>query len=297
MRTLIAGRKKFRRMPHRNFSNYNALFADKSEKSDKTDKLDNPENLNNTEKVTPINSNIISTNATFTTPNTTPNTTSNANSITNQNPPPISGITIQSIETDNTQEKENGLKWLFGAILFGILVGSLSAIKFDGQHLFSFYWLGGGFESFVEPTLMSFGEIFKSAFLQAFAILTITFLSGFSAISQPVSVLGLVFRGFSIGGSIAVTYAQNTQNGIFLTATLIIPYALLSGAILALGARESIRQSNLFARITFKGNSTESTEKGEKIDVKAYFLKFSVILTLLLLATLFQSVLQLLVIQ
>jgi hypothetical protein len=174
------------------------------------------------------------------------------------------------------------LSTLLFIILFGTFIGSLAASRSGNIELFGHYWVNGGFLP---------SEGFATAFTQALysSVLTlfVLMLCGFCAVSQPLILAALLLRGFSIGAGISVTYIEHSTKGIFLTAILIVPFALMSSAVLVLAARESLRSSCILAKFAFKNNSTQ-------FDTKLYRTKFSVLFVLLLISILIQGSLSLL---
>lgn len=123
--------------------------------------------------------------------------------------------------------------------------------------------------------------VFKDAFMNTFIILLVLMFSGFSAVSQPLELSVLIYRGFVLGISFSYTYALYALKGFFICILMILPHALVTSVILVLAVRESIRMSTAVAVSSFKGDA----DLIECPSVKMYFVKFIVLLIFLVLSS------------
>lgn len=181
------------------------------------------------------------------------------------------------------QNKETiSFKMLMVVIVIGIFIGSLAVSRAEDTVVIKRF-LGG-----VLPS-ESFAQMFSEGLIFVGSCLIMLMLCGFCAVGQAFTLLTLLVRGFTIGAGISITYLTYGAKGVTMTAVLIAPAALMTCAVLMLGARESIRQSNIISKFTFKRDPDP-----KQADVKLYFLKFAVLVVLLLIALLLQSVLVLL---
>lgn len=177
--------------------------------------------------------------------------------------------------------KENtkfNLSTLLFVVLVGTFIGSLAASRSGNIDIFSHYLVNGGFLA----DNHNFFSGFTNALYSSALTLIVLMFCGFCAISQPIIFLTLLSRGFSLGAGIATTYLKYDTRGVFLTVTLILPFALMSSAVIVLAARESFSLSKIFADFAFK-----STQ--QKLEIKLYFIKFAVLFVLMLIAVIIQG--------
>lgn len=180
------------------------------------------------------------------------------------------------------QKETLGFKTLMTVVLIGIFIGSLAVRGAGNTEIFKHFLEG------ILPS-ESFGKTFSGGLTFTGLCLITLMLCGFCAVGQFFAVLTLLVRGFTIGAGISITYLTLGAEGIAVTAVMIVPAALMTCAVLMLGARESIRQSNIISKFTFK-----HCPDIKPADVKLYFLKFAVLVILMLTALLLQGLIVLL---
>lgn len=160
----------------------------------------------------------------------------------------------------------------------GIIAGSFTAVFCDflkasplaGQYI---YPLLSGI------TLL---EIFKNTFLSVSALLGVIFCTGFFAVGQPLSVAMLIYRGFGIGFSSALTYMAFGKSGVYISLIFIAPKILATSVIIMLAVRESLRLSNIIYGYIFREACQENMGKY----IKLYCIKFIVLILFVLLTAL-----------
>ncbi|MDR0919749.1 MAG: hypothetical protein LBM93_11000 [Oscillospiraceae bacterium] len=181
---------------------------------------------------------------------------------------------------EKTEKRELfNLSRLLFIILFGAFIGSLAASRAENTEIFTQYWVNGGFLLQDHTFINGFTQALYSSVFTLFVLM----LCGFCAVSQPLVLLTLLVRGFSLGAGICVTYLERETGGLFLTAVAIVPFGLLSSAVLVLAAREAIRSANIFIDFAFRFGD-------KRPDIKLYFLKFTILLILLMITILLQGV-------
>lgn len=121
--------------------------------------------------------------------------------------------------------------------------------------------------------------IFLNALTSSAVFLLISFVSGLSAVGQPVS-LGLLFiRGLGFGSYTGYLYLTQGMQGVLYAVLMILPGMLLSVIALTLSCREAFRLSN---RILFSFLRDSVTLKREMLTL---YLKKHVILFAMLAAS------------
>ncbi len=116
-------------------------------------------------------------------------------------------------------------------------------------------------------------EVFSNTFMSLFFFVLTAFLSGMSAIGQPVGILLLLYRGFGIGISTMSLYCQKGLSAVPAVVTLVLPKAIFSSAVSVLAVRELLRLSCRVMKFVTSGESTVSEEKSFRL----YCVKFAVL--------------------
>jgi len=125
-------------------------------------------------------------------------------------------------------------------------------------------------------------EIIKNTFISVCAILGVIFCTGFFAVGQPLSVAALIYRGFGIGFSSALTYITFGKSGIYISIIFIVPKILATSVIIMLAVRESMRLSNIIYGYIFRESCQENMGKY----IRLYCIKFIVLIFFVLLTAL-----------
>lgn len=195
-----------------------------------------------------------------------------------------SRTSVTEIEQNNNKKKISILL-LFGVILLGTLIGTITFSAMPDNQVFNSDILNNGFMK--HTTSMSVFEAFLSSFKNTAVFIAMLFLFGLCAVSQPAEVFILFYRGMALGISISSTYYAYGFKGLPMALLMILPHAVLSSVILILAVRESVKLSNIFAGFAF------SDKKNNEFNpqVKLYFIKYVVLLVLLVLSSLLDSVL------
>lgn len=110
-------------------------------------------------------------------------------------------------------------------------------------------------------------------------LLIAAFLTGFFALGQPFGCLIMLFRGFGIGASGAMMYALHGGKAVFGMLVFVLPKALLSIFVCALGVREMMRASSY----TLSGWLPDGLNEQEKTDLRLYCIKFIVLIIISLI--------------
>jgi len=138
---------------------------------------------------------------------------------------------------------------------------------------------------FESRTDKDFLSVFLSNLLSGSIFTGILFLSGFSAIGQPLSIFTVFFTGVGFGSAIGNIYLSQGTKGIWFSILLLIPSYVIMGFAVLLSARESVKLSNnLFLTLV-----RSSFVPAEKV-FSRYIKKFAVIVLLLFLSALLGGV-------
>lgn len=137
------------------------------------------------------------------------------------------------------------------------------------------------FNQYISPLFngSSLFEIIKNTFLSVSAVIMIIFCTGFFAVGQPVAILSLIYRGFGIGVSTALTYMAFGKDGFYLTLIFIVPKILATSVIIMLAVREALRLSNIIYSFIFRDSARELMGRY----IRLYCLKFIILIFLSLI--------------
>ena len=133
----------------------------------------------------------------------------------------------------------------------------------------------------------SVADNFINSFRNTGFLIIILFILGFGAVSQPIEAFILFYRGVALGISVSYTYFHYGFKGFLIALLVILPHAVGSSIILILATRESIRSSNMFAGFAFAGKGNDKANS----QVRMYFIKFIVLLVLLVISSILDSLL------
>ncbi|MFT3952600.1 MAG: hypothetical protein QM689_11765 [Oscillospiraceae bacterium] len=171
--------------------------------------------------------------------------------------------------------RERFTMFLTGLVLAGVLAGTLLFLFIsrsgDTSTLTRLKIAGDGF--LAARLDQSFARILFATLATNTGYLAVLFALGFWAIAQPAALGLLLFRGLGLGATVAQIYAQFGRRGILIAAVLVVPNALLSVFALVLGARESVRMSNLYASVSLRHRTAEGIHDAAKL----YAVKFLVL--------------------
>lgn len=131
----------------------------------------------------------------------------------------------------------------------------------------------------------SFLKIVMSSFSSSFLFLIIIFLSGFSAIGQPVPYIVIFAKGLVLGSSISYFYLTYSIKGLLYISIIIFPVTLLIFFSLILSAKEAIKLSTLLFKV-FLGNNLISIKT-----IKLYIFKNIIIVVFILASAILDGIL------
>lgn len=156
-------------------------------------------------------------------------------------PPPA----VQKKSFSQTYLVPNLFTLLFAAVLIlGVVTGSLLTKQMDVSALSD---LGLITEEFMKVKLeQTFWQNFLFSFGSGFLYLFILFLMGFTAISQPLMLGAVFFKGLGLGLSMGYAYSTLGQNGILASMVFLLPNALFISFAILWAAKESLKLSVLF---------------------------------------------------
>ncbi|MGN1481146.1 hypothetical protein [Porcipelethomonas sp.] len=170
-----------------------------------------------------------------------------------------------------TQRRRLSLGLLTLLLFGGIIAGTVIVCAADSAQTVNRSILTQGLVK--TSGVKTVSEIYLNAFLPAAVILIFQFLLGFFALGQPLAAASIVYRGISTGIAASMFYLMLGAKGFLAIIIMLFPFAAASSAVLILGARESIKFSNLFMNYILNKN----TDGSENKSIKLYVLKFAVL--------------------
>lgn len=176
---------------------------------------------------------------------------------------------ITAAEMTASQRRRFFMRVLMLVMCVGIVAGVLLVAADTERKYVKLPFFSQGLLKMHKPG--SFLKIFSSSFFPLELILTAQMMCGFFAVGQPLCLLTLLLRGMAGGISAALIYVCCGLKGFFIILILLLPVLLFNMYILVLGARESIKSSNILVRFAI-GRSTE-----KRNELKIYFVKFLVL--------------------
>jgi hypothetical protein len=183
-------------------------------------------------------------------------------------------------KTAKTTKPKTGMFFLFLMLIAGVSLGTVAVILSENTEIFKQYMVHGGLLPEKGGLIHNF--VYYSSSILIFV--SFMFVFGFCAIGQPATLAFLILRGFSIGCAVSCLYMEFGKSAITEALTLIVPFAVLSGFVMILAARESIKFSNYFAAYAIKNESS-----GGNNFLKLYLIKYFVILVMLAILIFIQS--------
>lgn len=189
----------------------------------------------------------------------------------------IRSLNFSLPNNDNSNSSFKKKKWFY-LLLFtftiGLMYGSIM-LKSTSDNIFPIletiqkaFTKSKADNSFISNTL--------SSFTSSILFLFIVFLSGFSAIGQPVGFITLFIKGLGLGSCISYFYLTYSFQGLLYVLVIIVPSMLITLLALILSAKESIKLSNLiFSTFTSENSVTITT-------LKLYIIKHLVLVIFLI---------------
>jgi len=166
--------------------------------------------------------------------------------------------------------------------IFGVVAGSIWLCTSDNPN--DFYRLLFTHNIYKTKTDISFGELFFRNLLPILMLLILQFFSGYFAFGQVLSYFTVIYRGTVCGISSAFAYTLHGISGA-VTILAAIPFAVISAAVVILGARETVRQSKVLADFSFFENPDITAPSS-----RLYMLKFGILILFALAVSLADGV-------
>lgn len=136
---------------------------------------------------------------------------------------------------------------LFGIMLCGILIGTIVFCNFSDASADKLSFLAQGYlASRAEDGAF---KILWSTFFNSSLLLFVTFLLGFSAVSQPIELTVPFFKGLGLGATVAQIYSISGAKGFIIVLLLVIPSAAITSIVLLLAVKDAVRFSNKLSHI------------------------------------------------
>lgn len=167
--------------------------------------------------------------------------------------------------------KSGVLAFFAGVILFGALLGTVTFCFMGSDELSR---LSVFSNSFVDVRSSGdLGEILVRSFVSSTVFIAVVFLSGFSALGQPLAVAVLLLRGMGWGAAMSQLYSLYGGRGALLSAVFVLLPAVITAAALMIAARESVAMSNILLCVVF----SDRQHNGLRQTVRLYAVKFLVL--------------------
>lgn len=167
--------------------------------------------------------------------------------------------------------KSGLLAFFAGVILFGALLGTVTFCFMGSDELSR---LSVFSNSFVDVRSSGdLGEILVRSFVSSTVFIAVAFLSGFSALGQPLAVAVLLLRGMGWGAAMSQLYSLYGGRGALLSAVFVLLPAVITAAALMIAARESVAMSNILLCVVF----SDRQHNGLRQTVRLYAVKFLVL--------------------
>lgn len=133
-------------------------------------------------------------------------------------------------------------------------------------------------------------KVFIRSFLSEAVFLAAFFLSGTSAIGQPLTAALLIYRGVGTGAAAAAEYCREGIGALSTVALLIVPLGAAYVLISLIAAREALRSSVRLLHILFGGSAPERSGSEGSL----YVIRFIVLTVITLIAAAAETALYLL---
>lgn len=160
---------------------------------------------------------------------------------------------------------------LMSLLLVGTLLGSLFCAQTDNGLTDELGSLQSGFVSLrQDPDLAS---VLLRTLSSSTIFLAALFVSGFCAVGHPIAAAVLLLRGMGFGVVLSQLYLSFGSRGVLWSLALVLPNAVVSGAALVFGARESLNFSNMYILFSLSDRQVD----GLKEQLRLYCAKFLVL--------------------
>ncbi|MGN1411171.1 MAG: hypothetical protein ACI4WH_01505 [Oscillospiraceae bacterium] len=174
----------------------------------------------------------------------------------------------------------NGKKLITSLLLILILIGVIFGVwlvcsRSDWKYLLSPIMTQGLIKEYSQKTIL---EVFLNSFTWTGILLMIIYFCGYSAISHPITLGTIFFRGIALGISISSTYIEYQSKGVLIYLLLMMFNIIVSSIVLVFATMDSLIQSTTIT-CTILGRSSELFK------IKKYNLKFLMYLTIITLSS------------
>lgn len=159
-------------------------------------------------------------------------------------------------------------------IAAGIIAGAFCSMN---EQYVGCPWLHQFFMPYSSNVKLS--HMFVCTAASSLIFLAAVFITGTSAIGQPVGVFLLLYRSFGAGLSAAVVYSAFGIKAVPSVLLLVLPKAAVSLMIAVLAVREAFRSSCGLAVYFSSGNSTENGS------LRLYIVRFAVLASISVLVS------------
>lgn len=153
----------------------------------------------------------------------------------------------------------------------GITAGVILSLNLEDSALIS---LSGTQQKLSLAAQGGWLRVFFSSFVGVGVLLLAAFLFGFSAVSQPLELLLVAFRGVGLGICVRGVYLGGE---VLRSMAVFLPYAVLSTGLLLIGAKEAFFLSMRYLHLS----STTENRLGIKTEIHDYTTKFMILAILL----------------
>lgn len=133
-------------------------------------------------------------------------------------------------------------------------------------------------------TNQSILQTFTNSFISSISILFILYITGFWAISHPLTYSIILFKGLGLGVIMSYMYSMHNITGIAFCIALIIPPTLVSLIAFIIGAKQTLCLSSMILS-SFKNKSNNLNLK----IIKLYTLKYLVLFSFILISSAIDS--------
>jgi len=141
--------------------------------------------------------------------------------------------------------KVNSMPLLLGMIfLIGILLGAMISTQISAAGIKALEIAAKNF--MIKREEQEISKSFISALLPNIAAWTAVFLSGFCAVSAPVTILIPLIRGMGFGMLAASIFINISNSGLSYICIHLLPNIVISSIILSISCNDSLKMSKFF---------------------------------------------------
>ncbi|MCC8135360.1 MAG: hypothetical protein LIO40_01590, partial [Ruminococcus sp.] len=183
-----------------------------------------------------------------------------------------------------TEGRRLCLSLLHVAIAVGIVIGAVWISTGGRADIAGQWWVHQYFSPIYSGNTVL--DVFKNTFFSSALFLVLALLFGFFAVGQPLEIILLTCRCVGIGASVALMYITSGAESFPSVMVLVLPKALVLSFIAALSVREALKLSGLLFAFLFRD---EFPDEKTGRTIKLYFIKFFVLMVMVLLVSVMDS--------